>query len=83
MSTGQPQTTVEVRGSWDSAQAPHKDSALLCNKLGHLPFVISRLGIPINLPLALNTPSVWLAGHWSRIFIPWCWYKLRASGLIR
>ncbi|KAG5610354.1 hypothetical protein H5410_021635 [Solanum commersonii] len=53
--------TVDVR---DSVQAPHEDSALLCNKSGHILFVIFHLGIPINLPLALNTPSVWLADHW-------------------
>ena len=72
--------TVDVR---DNVQAPREDSALLCNKSGHLLLVISHLGIPINLPLALNTPSVWLASHWSRIIIPWLWYRLRTSGLIR
>ncbi|KAG5585448.1 hypothetical protein H5410_045882 [Solanum commersonii] len=61
-----PITLVKVKNLVDvknSVQAPHEDSALLCNKLGLLPFVISHIGIPINLPLALNRPSVWLAGH--------------------
>ncbi|KAG5581283.1 hypothetical protein H5410_051910 [Solanum commersonii] len=47
----------------DSVQAPCEDSALLCNKSGHLLFVILHLGIPINLPLDFNIPSIWLADH--------------------
>ncbi|KAG5609659.1 hypothetical protein H5410_020940 [Solanum commersonii] len=58
----------------DSVRAPREDSALLCNKSSHLLFVIFHLGIPIDLPLTLNTPSVWLTSHWSRILIPWYWY---------
>ncbi|KAG5594482.1 hypothetical protein H5410_035714 [Solanum commersonii] len=52
-------TLVKVKKSvdvGDSVQAPYEDSALLCNNSGHLLFVINHLGIPIDLPLALNTP---------------------------
>ncbi|KAG5611705.1 hypothetical protein H5410_022986 [Solanum commersonii] len=61
MVSSHPITLVKVKkpvNVRDSVQAPSEESALLCNKLGHLSFVISHLGIPINLPLALNTPSV-------------------------
>ncbi|KAG5580964.1 hypothetical protein H5410_051591 [Solanum commersonii] len=58
----------------DSVQAPCEDSALLCNNLGHLLFIINHLGIPIDFPLALDTPYVCLTGHWSRVLIPWYVY---------
>ncbi|KAG5605915.1 hypothetical protein H5410_027407 [Solanum commersonii] len=70
-------TLVKVENSvnvGDSVQAPSEDSTLLCNNSGHLLFVINHLGIPIDLPLTLNTPSVWLIAHWSRVLIPWYWY---------
>uniref|UniRef100_M1D8T1 Integrase core domain containing protein n=1 Tax=Solanum tuberosum TaxID=4113 RepID=M1D8T1_SOLTU len=46
-----PVTLVKVKKSVDvrdSVQAPREDSALLCNKSGHLLFVIFHLGISIN-----------------------------------
>ncbi|KAG5580959.1 hypothetical protein H5410_051586, partial [Solanum commersonii] len=35
-----------------------EDSALPCNNSGNLLFAINHLGIPIDLPLAHNTPSL-------------------------
>ncbi|KAG5599892.1 hypothetical protein H5410_031262 [Solanum commersonii] len=54
-------------GAW----APSDDSALLCNKLGHLLFVIFHHGISINFSLALNTPFVWLPSHRIRVVASW------------
>ncbi|KAG5580892.1 hypothetical protein H5410_051519, partial [Solanum commersonii] len=37
----------------------------------------------VNLPLALNTPPIKLAGYMSGVIISWCGYGLRPSCLIR
>ncbi|KAG5572192.1 hypothetical protein H5410_061958, partial [Solanum commersonii] len=57
---------------WNSVQAPCENSPLFCDQSGHFLFFIDHLCIPINLPLALDTPPIWFAGYRSGGIIQWC-----------
>ncbi|KAG5596526.1 hypothetical protein H5410_037758 [Solanum commersonii] len=81
-----PVTLVKVEqpvNVWNSVQAPRENSPLLCDQPGHFLFFIDHLSIPVNLPLALDTPPIWLAGYRSGNIIRGCGYGLRTSGLLR
>ncbi|KAG5600566.1 hypothetical protein H5410_031936, partial [Solanum commersonii] len=56
--TSHPVTLVKVEQSvnvWNSVQAPCENSLLLCDQSSHFLFFIDHFGIPVYLPLALDT----------------------------
>ncbi|KAG5599260.1 hypothetical protein H5410_030630 [Solanum commersonii] len=56
-----PVTLVKVEqpvNVWNGVQAPRENSPLFCDQSGHFLFFIDHLCVPINLPLALDTPSI-------------------------
>ncbi|KAG5576771.1 hypothetical protein H5410_056905, partial [Solanum commersonii] len=79
-----PVTLVNVKqpvNVWNSVQAPRENSPLFCDQSGHFLFFIDHLCIPINLPLALDTPPIWFAGYRSGAIIRWCGYGLRTNSV--
>ncbi|KAG5580537.1 hypothetical protein H5410_051164 [Solanum commersonii] len=75
--------TEQPVNAWNRVQAPRENSPLFCDQSGHFLFVIYHLSIPVNLPLALDTPPIWFAGYRSGSIIWWYGYRLRTSSLIR